>query len=137
MRECRRKRTHINQVHYKAFVGAAYAVEIQQAHNEAYAQDKSTNALSSCTTQIKANIVCYSKAGCSMLKNCTRKYYSFRRYAKKFMGTTDMFWPNHIYFSLYFKYLSDVYPFGLADKWDSVINISDYTISSCYLYVTH
>ena len=87
MRECRRKRTHINQVHYKAFVGAAYAVEIQQAHNEAYAQDKSTNALSSCTTQIKANIVCYSKAGCSMLKNCARKYQNFRRYAKYFMGT--------------------------------------------------
>ena len=86
------KETHTHQS--SALQGirrAAYAVEIQQAHNEAYAQDKSTNALSSCTTQIKANIVCYSKAGCSMLKNCTRKYYSFRRYAKNFMGTTDMF----------------------------------------------
>ena len=27
----------------------------------------------------------------------------------------------HFLDSLYFEYLSDVYPFGLADKWDSVI----------------
>ena len=47
-------------MHYRAYVGVAYAVGIQQAHNEAYAQDKTTQAPSSCTSQIKSNIVCYS-----------------------------------------------------------------------------
>ena len=49
-------------MHYRAYAGAAYAVGIQQARNEAYAQDKTTQAPSSCTSQIKSNIVCYSIA---------------------------------------------------------------------------
>ena len=60
--------------------------EIQQAHNEAYAQDKTTNALSSCTSQIKSNIVCYSIVEVLSSRNEHGNIRIFPTY-KHFMGS--------------------------------------------------